>query len=203
VVNNEFLTCHTRISHQYPALNRSRDFWQTLHRILDRTVDSRAAELFALREQREEVARMAAGKLEVTAKLINQVNKPARCLVFDYDGLWTKLLQRHLAEHDRTVAVGLQQVESVIWRQFEAGKLDCLILHDVPPPGLVKAQIKQLILLTPLAPLASLAAMVDWTLSHAASSSAVSVDMLYTVDTPEQQAMIAFAETCCGLRFAR
>lgn len=204
-VNDEFLTCHSRISHQYSILNRSRDFWQTLHRILDKTVDSRAAELFALRERREEAARLAAGKLEVMSKLITGVGKPACCLVFDYDGLWTKLLQKQLVEGHRVVAlVGDEfgpEAWDKTWRQFEAGKLDCLILQDVPPPGLVKAQIKQLILLTPLAPLTLLAAMVDWTLSHAASSSAISVDILYTLDTPEQQAMIAFAETCCGLRF--
>ncbi len=206
-VNDEFLACHARISLQYPALNRSRDFWQTLHRILDRAVDSRAAELFALRERREEAARLTANKLEVAARLIAEAAKPARCLIFDYDGLWTKLLQERLAKLDRSVAVAGQETEPAAWeqtwRQFEAAKLDCLILKNMPPPGAVKAQIKRLILLTPLAPLTSLAAMVDWTLSHAASGSAVSVDLLYTVDTPEQQAMIAFAETCCGLRFGQ
>jgi len=90
-----------------------------------------------------------------------------------------------------------------LWRRFERGKVDCLILQDVPPVRFVGARINRLIVMTPLTPLASLAAIVDWVLSHALSGPAVCVDLLYTSGTPEQQAMVDFADTCCGLRFGR
>jgi len=55
----------------------------------------------------------------------------------------------------------------------------------------VGARINRLIIMTPLTPLSRLAAIVDWALSHAVSG------------PPEQQAIMDFADTCCGLRFGR
>ena len=206
-INDRFVALHGEIRCRYPELRRANDFGPPLHRILARTVDHRAAQLFTLREQREELAQMASAKLEVVAQLVSEAGSPARCLIFDYEQLWTNLICQHLAKQEKTTQVLVPTIDSAgwqdVWRRFERNQLDCLILHDVPPAELVKARINRLILLTPLTPLTLLAAVTDWALSHAASGPTVGIDLLYTVDTPEQEAMMDFADTCCGLHLGR
>ena len=206
-VNDRFITVHNKVSRRYPELNEASDFWESLHRILERAVDHQAASLFTLREQREELAQMARAKCEVVVRLLSEAGSPARCLICDLERLWTAVLRRTLAEQGMTVEVLERSFDAdtaeSLWRRFERGKVDCLILQDVPPVRFVGARINRLIVMTPLTPLASLAAIVDWVLSHALSGPAVCVDLLYTSGTPEQQAMVDFADTCCGLRFGR
>jgi hypothetical protein len=204
--NKKFLTLHSEVRNKYPELQNSNDFWFSLLQVLARYVDHKAAELFALREQREAVAQMAQAKLEMVTRLVSKAGEGARCIIFDYESMWTKLLVNHLEDQGRCVEVidryaGLDEWQDQ-WRKFEANKVDCLIIQDVPPAGLNKALIKRLILLTPLTPLLQLAAMTDWVLSHANKGSGVIVDLLYTRDSPEQEAMMAFADTFCDLRFS-
>jgi hypothetical protein len=92
-----------------------------------------------------------------------------------------------------------QEAWETAWRSFEQGKTGCLILQDVPPLGVVGALVNRLIVLTPLVPMTSLAAMTDWTLARATNLSTICIDLLYTAQTPEREAMREFAETCCGL----
>ena len=206
-INDEFVTLHTEIRRRYPELEQEGDFGPPLHRILARTVDHKAASLFSLREQREALAQMTVAKLDVVGQLVSEAGNPSRCLIYDSEQLWTQVIRRQIAEQGKSVQVLGPQIGfsdwQEVWRQFERNQLDCLILHDVPPSDLVPARINRLILLTPLTPLTLLAAVTDWALSHAASGPTLGVDLLYTVDTPEQQAMMDFADTCCGLRLGR
>jgi hypothetical protein len=204
-VTDEFLTLHGLISRQHPELRHVADFWQGLLQILGRTVDYKAANLFVLRERREAMAQLAAAKLAMVLQLLAEEGESARCLIFDYEQLWSKVLFRNLSELGRAVAVANHSFDAAqwetTWRNFESHKLDCLVLQGVPPPGLVPANIRRLVLLTPLTPLATLSAMTDWALSHTAGGRVLNVDMLYTRDTPEQEALIDFADGCCGVRF--
>jgi hypothetical protein len=203
--NDEFLRLHSAICKRHPELQRATDFWQTLLHFLGRTVDDKAANLFVLRERREALAQMTRAKLAMVSRLLEEGGDSARCLIFDYEQLWSNVLLGYLSEQGYAVAVverlsDFSQWE-VIWRRFENCKLDCVILQDVPPAGLVPAGIKRLILLTPITPLAVLSAMTDWTLAHTASGQVVSVDIIYSVATPEEEAMMDFADSCCGVRF--
>jgi len=206
-INDQFITVHNKVSRRYPELSEAPDFWETLHRVLERAADHRAASLFTLREQREELAQMARAKCETVVRLLSETGSPARSLACDFERLWTAVLLKTLADRGMTVEVLEHSSDAAtsesLWRRFEAGKMDCLILQDVPPARLVSARINRLIVMTPLTPLASLAAIADWVLSHAVSGPAVCVDLLYTSGTPERQAMMDFADTCCGLRFGR
>jgi len=206
-VNDRFIALHGDVSRRYPELGEALDFWDSLHRILGRVADHQAASLFTLREQREELAQITHAKFETVAKLLSEAGSPARCLVCDFEQIWTAVLLRNLAERGMAVNVlkhsaGLAAREE-IWRRFEAGKLDCLILQDLPPLRMVGARINRLIVMTPLTPLSTLACVVDWVLAHAVSGPAVRIDLLYTTGTPEQEAMMDFADTCFGLRFSR
>jgi hypothetical protein len=206
-VNDRFIAVHNEVGRRYPELNEALDFWESLHRILDRVADHESASLFTLREQREELAQMARAKCETVVRLLSEVGSPARCLVCDFERVWTAVLLETLGERGMTVEVlerpsGPAARES-LWRRFEAGKVDCLVLQDVPPPRLVGARINRLIVMTPLTPLSTLASVVDWVLSHALDGPAVCIDLLYTSETPEQEAMTDFADTCFGLRFGR
>ena len=204
-VNEDYLKLHGKVTRKYPELKRATEFWQGLLKVLARSVDHKAAELFSLYEQREAVAQMAQAKRDMVTQLVDKAGKPARCLIFDYEQLWTPILEKHLTGQGwRTEVVKKSDGQDKwldSWRKFEASKLDCLIVQNIPPLGLNPAVIKRLILLTTLSPLTRLAAMTDWVLSHANSGPSVCVDLLYTVGTPEQEAMMAFADTCCGLRF--
>jgi hypothetical protein len=205
-INAEFIALHRKIENLYPELKRSRDFWQSLHRILERSVEYEAAHLFVLRERREAVAQLARRKLDVVTRLVTETKSPARCLAFDHEQLWSKVLEPHLSRHGKCVVTiprgANAETWEVAWRDFANGKIDCLLLSEVPPPGLGQSQISRLLLVSPLTPLAQLAAVTDWTLSHNAGGAAVAVDLLYAVDTPEQHAMTEFADVCCGLRFS-
>jgi len=205
--NDKFLKSHGRMSRKYPELQRSSEFWRALLRVLVQNVDLGAAELFKLQEEREAIAQMAPAKREKITEMIEQAGAPARCLIFDHEGLWSYVLKRHLADHGRTVSVITPGIDQAIWeerwRQFKDGRIDAFILQEVPPELLSLAAINRLILLSPLTPLATLAAMTDWSLSHSSSGPAVCVDLLYTTGTPEQEAMMDFADTCCGLRYSR
>lgn len=204
-INQKFVTIRNLARQQYPHLAEANDFWQALHDLLDRAVDHQAASLFELREMREEVAQIARGKLEVVDRLVNHSGSPARCLILDREQLWTSVLKNHFGSQNRKVAAVEKRAGEAtwtsVWREFEQARVDCLILHDVPPPELVPAVIQRLILLTPLTPLTLLSAMTDWVLSHAAGGPPVSIDLLYAADTPEQRAMIDFANACFDLRF--
>ena len=204
-VNDRFITALGKVSRRYPELNEALDFWQSLRRILERVVDHQAASLFMLREQREELAQMARAKCETAVRLLREAGSPARCLVCDLEQLWTPVLLNELT--DRGMAVETLEhssdtaAQERLWRRFEAGKTDCLILQDVPPARWVGARINRLIVMTPLTPLSSLAALMDWGLSHATSGPILRVDLLYTSGTPEEQAMMEFTDTSCGMRF--
>lgn len=204
-INQKFVAIRNLIREQYPQLVDAQDFWQALHDLLDRAVDHQAGSLFELREMREEVAQIARGKLEVVDRLVNHSGKSARCLIFDREQLWTSVLKNHFGSQNKKVAVvekgADETIWSSVWREFEQARVDCLILHDVPPPELAPAVIQRLILLTPLTPLTLLSAMTDWTLSHASGGPPVSIDLLYAADTPEQRAMVDFANACFDLRF--
>jgi len=206
-VNNQFIAVHSQVSRRYPELNEASDFWGALRRVLERAVDHQAASLFMLRERREELAQRARAKCEVVVRLLSEIRSPARCLVCDLEQLWTTALLEALADREMTVEVLERSSNAVVreslWHRFKAGKVDCLILQNVPPSGLVGTRINRLIIMTPLTPLSRLAAIVDWALSHAVSGPTTYVDLLYTSGTPEQRAMMDFADTCCGLRFGR
>ena len=206
-VNDRFITLRSKASARYPELGEAVDFWEALHRTLERVVDEETASLFPLREQREALAQMARAKGETVVKLLNEVGSPARCLVCDLERLWTPVLLKMLANRGATAEVFERSsdtdAQESLWRRFEAGQVDCLILQDMPPVRLVGARINRLVVMTPLTPLSSLAAVVDWVLSHAVSGPAVYVDLLYTGGTPEEQALMEFADTCCGLHFGR
>lgn len=206
-VNDRFIAAHGKFSRRYPELGEAADFGESLHRILERVADHQVAGLFTLREQREELAQMAGAKRETVVQLLREAGSPARCLVCDFDRVWTAALLKALANRGMTAEVLERSADPAalegLWRRFEAGKMDCLILQDVPPLSVAGARINRLIVMTPLTPLSTLASVVDWTLSHAISGPAVCVDLLYTSGTPEQEAMMDFADTCFGLRFGR
>lgn len=136
-INQKFVTIRNLIRQQYAELAETNDFWQSLHDLLDRTVDHQAGSLFELREMREEVAQMASGKLDVVDRLVNHSGQPARCLIFDHEQLWTGVLKKHFGRQGKQVAVaekGIgEEAWQSIWREFEQARLDCLILHEVPP----------------------------------------------------------------------
>ncbi len=206
-MNDQFITVHNEVIRRYPELDDATDFWKALHRLLGRVVDHQAATLFTLRERREELAHMARAKREVVVDLLSEAGQPARCLILDVERLWTNVLRKTLTDRGMAVEV-LERLSDAaaresLWRRFERRKVDCLILQDVPPVRLVRAHINRLIIMTPLTPLRTLAATVDWALSHAVGGPAMYVDLLYTSETPEQQAMMDFADMCFGLRFRR
>ena len=203
--NEEFLALHSRLQREYPEISRTSDLWQCLRRLLVRVVDHEAARLFVLQEQREQLAQMASSKLDAALDLVRGVESPARCLILDFEKLWTKLLVKDLSEAGLAVEVFGESADELdgtnVWRDFEKGNMDCLILQRTPPQDYVGARINQVITMTPLTPLSSLAATVDWSLSHAVGGPIMSVDLLYTANTPEQQAMADIADGCFGLRF--
>ena len=149
---------------------------------------------------------MNQAKKDLVLRLVSEAGKTARCIIFDYEQIWTKVLSTHLREQgwvEEVIARSATQDEwKTKWQKFTESKLDCLIIQDIPPLGLNQAVIKRLILLTPLSPMNRLAALTDWVLAHASLGSGVSVDLLYTRRTPEQEAMMGFADTCCGLHYA-
>jgi hypothetical protein len=206
-LSDQFVALHGDIRRRYPELRRDGDFGLSLYQVLARNADHRAANLFTLREEREELAQMAQAKVDVVVRLVESAGMPAGCLVFDDRSLWSMVLCRRLTAQGKSVQVlpppGDPDLQSV-WKLFERKQLDCLILHNVPPADLSRACINRLILLTPLAPLTLLSDVTDWALSHAVPGfTVVGVDLLYTVDTPEQGMMMDFADTCCGLRLGR
>ncbi len=206
-INEKSLELHGQVTNKYPELKNSNDFWFSLLQVLAHHVDHRAAELFALHERKEEVAQIARAKLEMVAQLVGKAGTGARCIVFDYEQLWTPVLLKHLCGQGRVVEVVQKHANGdeweSKWQKFGEAKVDCLIVQDVPPPGFSQAVIKRLILPSSLTPLPQMAAMTDWVLSHANKGSGVNVDLLYTKGTPEEDAMMAFADTCCGLQFTR
>ncbi len=203
--NEHFLALHSRIRRRYPELSRAPDLWRCLRRLLVRVVDHEAAQLFVLQEQREQLAQMAAGKRESLFDLVRSAGRPARCLILDFETLWTRLLTAALTDAGMAVEVFGKAADDVnmagLWRDFEKGDLDCLILHRTPPQDYVGARIDRVISMTPLTPLSALAAAIDWSLCHAVGGPIMSVDLLYTTNTPEQQAMADIADGCFGLRF--
>jgi hypothetical protein len=206
-VRARFIAAHSKFSRLYPELEQAADFGEPLYRILARVADHEAASLFPLREQCEELAQRARAKCDTVVELLSVCGSPARCLVCDVDRVWTAVLRNAVSDQGMAVEVlerssGADAQEEQ-WRRFEAGKVDCLILQDVPLPRLVPARINRLMVMTPLTPLSTLASVVDWTLSHATSGPAVCVDLLYTRGSPEQEAMEEFADTCFGLHFGR
>lgn len=205
-VNDKFLELHRRISRKYLDLGQDGSFWENLPHVLARTVDYDAPDLFKLREQREAIAQQASEKLETVVRLVNAAGDPARCLIFDYENRWTAELKQHLSGLGKQVAAlssdsGFEEQRSV-WAEFKMGFIDALIVQDVPIYDLRQSHIHRLILLTPFAPLTLQAAITDWVLNHAMGDTPVSVDLLYTVGTPEWDAMVDFADTYFGVRFA-
>jgi len=63
-VNDRFIALRSKASARYPELSEAVDFWEALHRTLERVVDEETASLFPLREQREALAQMARAKGE-------------------------------------------------------------------------------------------------------------------------------------------
>jgi hypothetical protein len=178
-MNDQFITVHNEVIRRYPELDDATDFWEALHRLLGRVVDYEAATLFTLQEQREGLAHRARAKCEVVVDLLSEAGRPARCLILDVERLWTKVLRKTLTGRGMVVEVLKRSSDAAaresLWRRFERRKVDCLILQDVPPVRLVRARINRLIIMTPLTPLCTLAAAVDWALSHAVGGPAMYV----------------------------
>lgn len=206
-LKGELVAQHARVLQDYPRLRQSSDFWRSLLQLLAQHVDDQAAGLFTRRERLENIAQDSRAKVAVVERLLATGTRPAHCLVLDadYERFWSNTLQHSLGQQGYRVAVAERETPEetwqALWRDFAEGRTDCLVAPRVPPHNLAPTTIRRLILPTALAPLQVLAAMTDWTLSHVSGGPPVSVDLLYTVDTPEQAAMIAFAGASFGLRF--
>ncbi|MFH1636107.1 MAG: hypothetical protein ABIG63_19110, partial [Chloroflexota bacterium] len=183
--------------------------WSDLQELLETVADSRTADLFRLRERREELAQIASAKLEtMLALLAPDGGEAGQNLVYDPGGLWSPNLQKALSERGLKVETGAATTTTNdewenLWRRFEAGKVNVLLFSTVPPFGLPRANIDRLIVTTPVMSLATLAAATDWALTHANPfiRHHVEIHLLYVPQTPEEQAMLDFADTVCGLRF--
>lgn len=202
-LNADYLRIRERAIARHPKLADADAFWETLLGLLESQAVPEEAELIRLWEQREQTAQLAQGKLEtVTGLLKSLAAKGQRGLVFDHVRLWTPVLLKQLT------AAGLRAAElpaegdpEPIWSQFIGGKLDALLITRTPALDLPGAHIHQLILLTPLCPMAQLNAMVDWALSHTQAREPLRVETLYVDDTPEALAMLELAEGGFGLRY--
>ena len=177
-IREQFISLQQQIGRQFPAVKRSADFWQALNHLLAQHVHEEAAELFTLRERLENVAQDTPAKLEVVLNLLAQSGQPAHCLFLDADHeeWWTRTLTNTLPDEGYEVAVVRKGATEAMWEEswriFERGKIDCLVVQEVPPAGLVKASLARLILPSPLAPLTVLSRMTDWALAHALPSCA-------------------------------
>jgi hypothetical protein len=116
-------------------------------------------------------------------------------------------LQKELPLHGLKVNTAAAETSyndwEILWRNFDARKLDCLLLSVVPPFGLSRSHIHRLIITTPITALSTLTAAADWALSHAHSTDRypLEIHMLHVPHTPEEQMLQDFADSVCGIRF--
>lgn len=206
--NSSFIQAYNDVLKEYPSLSRGSDFWDTLQDLLDVVADARTANLFQLRERREEMAQIAHAKLEAVLSILTTNGDRRGCnLIYDPCGYWTPVLTKALSENKLVGEVVTTKTTYAewenIWHRFEHNKLDVILFSSMPPFGLSRTNINRLIISTPITSLAALAAVTDWTLTHANphSRNPVEIHLLYVPATPEEQAMLDFADSVCGLRF--
>ena len=151
---------------------------------------------------------IAHGKLEAVLTILTS-NGNHRCcnLIYDPCGSWIPVLANALQKQNLVVEQGTPETSETewkdIWHRFEHGRIDVILFSSTPPFGLPQANINRLIITTPITSLASLAAVTDWalTLANPHSPNPVEIHLLYVPGTPEEQAMLEFADSVCGLRF--
>lgn len=202
-LNDKYLRQREKVVHQNPQLNYADNFWEGLGHVLSETVAPEAAELFPLRERREEMTHLARNKLEIVKQLVRATPKaPYRRLILDYAQQWTPVLRQQLTEMGLHVAeLTPNGDQRQIWEGFTGNKLDTLLLSNAPVFSLPGAYFHQLIILTPFRPIPEISAIVDWALSHTHAKDALRIDLLYVADTPEKVAMLEVAEACFNVRY--
>ena len=202
-LNDKYLRQHEKAVRKYPQLKNADNFWEGLGRVLADAVAPEAAQLFPLREQREQMTHQAFNKLEVVKQLVQETpRRPYRRLILDYDRQWTAVLNQELLRKGLQVAeLSPGDDQRKVWEWFSGNKLDTLLLSEAPTFTLPDAHFHQLIIMTPLRPLPEISAIVDWALSHTHARDALRVDLLYVKDSPEEVAMLEVAESCFNLRY--
>jgi hypothetical protein len=209
-INAQYIRLHDQTIRTYPALSRATNFWTALEKVLETVADAETAEIFKLREQREAMAQRAQAKLDKILSLLTRSDDESERgynLVYDPSGRWIPILQKELPLHGLKVNTAAAETSyndwEILWRNFDARKLDCLLLSVVPPFGLPRSHIHRLIITTPITALSTLTAAADWALSHAHSTDRypLEIHMLHVPHTPEEQMLQDFADSVCGIRF--
>jgi hypothetical protein len=202
-LNNNYLRQREKVVQYYSQLKNADNFWEGLGRVLADSVAPEAAQLFPLREEREQMVHQAANKLTLVKRLVSDPTQKAnRRLILDYDHLWTPVLQNQLTEMGMLVGeLAPGDAQQTIWKKFNEKKLNTLLLSTKPQLILPNTHFHQLIILSPLRPLPEISTIVDWTLSHTFTKDALRIDLLYVADSPEEVAMLKVAESCFNLRY--
>mgnify|MGYP001028566870 FL=1 len=203
-INTNYVQQRQRAIQKYPELSDTESFWDQLDRLLERAAKPELVDMIKYREQLEEMAQICRGKLEKVNMLLALVTKqPYRRLIFDFTRQWTPVLLNHLnklAGFAAELPHGEEQRK--VWDQFAGNRINTLVLSDVPAIDLPGANFHQLIILTPLRPMAEILDMIDWALSHTQTNDALRLDLLYVSGTPEEIAMIELAEASFNLRYS-
>lgn len=207
-INAKFIEAYEQVLSKYPALTRVEDWEGSLKDLLETVADVQIAELFRLREQREEMVQVATGKLNEICTLFCPQGAPAdlgNSIIYDPCGIWTPVLETTFAGQNLKVQVApagmtLDEWET-LWRDFDARKLDVPILSEAPPLNLCRAPIHRLVITTPIADPIDLSGMADWALmhSHLTDPNPLEIHLLYVPNSPEEEPAMAFAHGICGL----
>lgn len=206
-LNQSYLKERKTLLERYPHLTRAGNLWDALQDLLEGVADAHAAQVFTWRERREEMAQLAGGKGIILLDILKNVaDSSGRNIIYDPSNYWSKALGKTINEQELS-AVHLSQETSPedwdrAWRKFESGDVETLVISSLPPYGMIHSAVKRLIITTPICPQAQLSNIIDWTLSHAhPGGDPVEIHLLYVPDSPEEQAMLEFADAICGLRF--
>jgi hypothetical protein len=204
--NAEYLRLRDLALREHPELRQAADFWPAVYDILHKTASPEIATLIPLRETREQIAHLSRNKVSVVCDLIAHTShQPYRRLIFDYNRTWTPVLLKQCAGAGAAATELPESTDEQLaaWDKFAGGKLDTLMLSKPPALDLPGAHFHQLIVLTPLRPMAEISEMVDWALNHTQAKDALRIDLLYIEGTPEELAMLELAEASFGLRYER
>ncbi len=175
------------------------DFWEKVNWMLRRSVDTSAADLVKLREQREQWTQCSHSKLKRLRSLLSVAHdQPRRQIILDFGKQWSQILKGHLKDCGVQLAMlpedEDEQEQRRVWDHFAGNRYDTLVISKTPPADFPQAPFQHLILMTPLQPLEEMMDAIDWALAHTTVPDVLWTHLLYVDGTPEWLGMMELAK---------
>jgi hypothetical protein len=203
----DYLSAMKKAESTYPSLNPRDRFWSSLSELLDVVADPDTAKLFVLREALEMQPQFATKKQTMVMELLrDSQTRSFRSLLYDPTGYWLKCLPKELKSRNISYATTTDLTDNAEWQilldEMDEKKIFSLVTSVIPPFGLHHNHLQRLIITSPICSQVNMAAMVDWMLYHAfTTSQTIEIHLLYVPATHEENALIEFSEAICGLSF--